>query len=62
MLVNNMLNITQPCALTARKASCAWACIKNSVDSRVREGILPIYSALMRPHSECCVQLWGTLK
>ena len=50
MLVDEKLNMTWQCALTAQKANCMLGCIKRNVASRLREGILPLYSALVRPH------------
>jgi len=59
MLVDEKLNLTQQCALAAQKANCILGCIKSSVASRAREGILPLCSALLRPHLESCVQIWS---
>ena len=57
VVLGEKLTTSQQCVLTAQKAKRILGCIKRSVASRSREGILPFYSALMRPHLEYCVQL-----
>ena len=57
--VDEKLNMSRQCTLGAQKANRVLGCIKTSMASRSREGILPLYSALVRPHLESCVQLWS---
>ena len=49
--VDKEFNMSQQRVLAGQKAKCVWGC-------RSRRVILPLYSALMRPHLEYCIQFW----
>ena len=51
--MDEKLDTSRQCALATWKANRMPGCIKRSVASRSREGILPLCSALLRP-------LWST--
>lgn len=55
-----MLSVNQQGAPAAQEVNRVLGCTTSGVASRLREVVLLFYSALVRSHLDCCIQLWDS--
>ncbi|GAB0177019.1 hypothetical protein GRJ2_000167100 [Grus japonensis] len=56
--VDGKLNMSQQCALAAKRANRVLGCIKHSIASWLREVTIPLCTALVQPHLHYCAEFW----
>ena len=59
VLVDEKLNVNQLCMLASQRADGILSSIRRGVAIRAGEVVVPNCSALLRPHLEYCVPVWG---
>lgn len=50
VVVGSELNVSQLCALEAKATNSLWGCMSRNIAHRLREGLIPLCTALVRPH------------
>ena len=50
IVVDHKLNMSQQCDIAAKKANAIFGCINRSITLKSREVLVPLYTALVRPH------------
>uniref|UniRef100_A0A7M4E807 Reverse transcriptase domain-containing protein n=1 Tax=Crocodylus porosus TaxID=8502 RepID=A0A7M4E807_CROPO len=59
VIIDAKMNMGRQCGDAVRKANHTLSCIHRCISSRSKEMTLPLYTALVRPQLEYCIQFWA---
>ena len=59
VIIDHKMNMSLQCDAAASKATKILACIHRCFSSKSQDIIFPLYSALVRPQLEYCIQFWA---
>ena len=52
------LEVSEQCGIAASKGNTILGLIRRNITSKDTKLIIPLYKAIVRPHSEYCIQAW----
>src|SRR6267154_3549822 len=58
VIVQNNLKVSEQCLKVVKTANRALGMISRTFQNKSKEIIIPLYKSIVRPHLECCVQVW----
>ncbi|XP_077188848.1 uncharacterized protein LOC143835316 [Paroedura picta] len=59
-LVDSRLSMSRQYDVVVKKAKAILDCINRGIPSKSQDVIVPLYTALVKPHRAYCVQFWGS--
>ena len=57
--MNANMKVSEQCRIAASKGNQVLGRIRRNITYKEKSLIIPLYKAIVRPHSEYCIQAWN---
>ena len=58
VIISADIKVSEQCGIAASKGNQIIGLTRRTITYKENEVIIPLYTAVVRPHLECCIQAW----